>query len=101
LGNAPHGRKHLRNNYDYQQSEASLREERLLETAAKVRKHIGERFPDSGLMEVAGEVEQVMREALARAEAIRRPNWWLRGGMALLAVIALVSVLTYAPTREE
>jgi hypothetical protein len=36
-----------------------------------------------------------------RAEAIRRPNWWLRAGLALLLLIAVAGVVTYAQARSE
>lgn len=82
-------------------SKRQLKEQKLLETAAKICQRIGNRFPDSGLFGVAGEVETVTREALARAEAIGRPIWWLRAGLGLLVVIAIVTIIASAPTRDE
>ena len=82
-------------------SKHQLREEKLLETISQIRKRIGDRFPESGLFGIAGELEQVTREALARAAAISRPNWWLRVGLGLLVVIAIVAIIASAPTRDE
>ena len=78
-----------------------LREDKLLETVEKIRKTIGERFPDSGLTEVAAEIVQITRESLVRAEAIRRPNLWLRAGLALLVVIALAGVVLYTQAGAD
>jgi hypothetical protein len=78
-----------------------LKTEKLLETVGKVRRRIGNRFPDSGLFGIAGEVEGITRQALSRTAAIRRPNWWLRIGLGLLFVLLLVAVIVNAPTRNE
>jgi hypothetical protein len=75
-----------------------LREDKLLETVEQIRGRIAERFPESGLSEVAAEIVQITREALVRAEAIRRPNWWLRGGLVVLLLIAVAGVVTYVET---
>src|SRR5882672_2163710 len=53
-----------------------LREDKLLETVEKILHRIEERFPGSGLSQVASEIVQINREALVRAETIRRPNLW-------------------------
>jgi hypothetical protein len=78
-----------------------LREDKLLETAEQIRQRIGERFPDSGVSQVAAEIVQIAREALVRAEAIRRPNLWLRAGLVLLGLIAAAAVVAYAQTRSD
>jgi hypothetical protein len=72
-----------------------LREEKLLETVRKIREQIDKRFAGSGLSRVAAEVVQTTEEALVRAEAISRPNYWLRAGLILLAVIAVGGVVAY------
>jgi hypothetical protein len=76
-----------------------LRADKLVETVEKIRAQIARRFPDSGLVSVAAEVQQITREAIARAEAIRRPNYWMRAGIGLLVVIAVGGIVTYAQTR--
>src|SRR5262245_39864813 len=78
-----------------------LREDKLLETAEKIRRRISERFPDSGLSQVAAEIVQITQESLVRAAAIRRPNLWLRAGLILLVVIAVLGVVVYAQTRSD
>jgi hypothetical protein len=72
-----------------------LREEKLLETVKKIREQIDRRFAGSGLSKVAAEVVQTTEEALVRAEAIGRPNYWLRAGQVLLVVIAVGGVIAY------
>jgi hypothetical protein len=79
--------------------ERLLKEQKLLETAEKVAQSISERFPNSGLSRVAAEVVQVTREALVRAERIRRPNLVLRIGLVLVLLIAL-AVAAWAVSRE-
>ena len=78
-----------------------LREDKLLETVGQIHQRISERFPDSGLSQVAAEIVQITREALVRAEAIRRPNLWLRAGLALLLVIAVAGAAMYVQTRRD
>jgi hypothetical protein len=72
-----------------------LKEDKLLETGEQLRQHIAERFPGSGLSEVAAELVQLTRESVARAETIRRPNFWLRGGLALLGLVAAAGIVEY------
>lgn len=72
--------------------ERMLKTEKLLETAEKVSQRIAEQFPESGLSLVAAEVVQVTREAVVRAETIRRPILWLRAGLILLLVLAVAGV---------
>jgi hypothetical protein len=81
--------------------ERQLRDDKLLETAEKVRQRIAERFPDSGLSQVAAEIIRITREAIARAEAIRRPNLWLRAGQGVLLLIAVAGTATYLLTRAD
>jgi hypothetical protein len=81
--------------------ERVLKKEKLLETAERLSQRIGERFPNSGLSRVAAEVVQVTKEALVRAERIRRPNLWLRAGLVLLGVIAVAGIAQYVLTQWE
>ena len=78
-----------------------LREDKLLETVEKIRDRIAERFPDSGLSKVAAEVVEVTRDAVVRARAIAEPNWWLRGGLILLVVIAGGGIGAYLQGRKD
>jgi hypothetical protein len=78
-----------------------LRDDKLLETAEKIRQRITERFPDSGLSRVAAEIIQITKDAIGRAEVIRRPNLWLRAGQVVLLLIAVAGVVTYLQTRAD
>jgi hypothetical protein len=78
--------------------ERVLKTSKILETVQGLTHRIGERFPKSGLASVAGEIEKVVQEALVRAETIRRPNYWLRGGLLLVAAAAVTGVLVFLYT---
>ena len=78
-----------------------LSDERLLETGERLRQRIAERFPGSGLSEVAAEVVQLTREALARAESIRRPNLFLRGGLVVLGLLAAAGLVRHFWTSPD
>jgi hypothetical protein len=72
-----------------------LKEEKLLETGERLRQRIAERFPGSGLSEVAAELVQLTRKSVARAESIRRPNLWLRVGLVLLGLVAAAGIVEH------
>jgi hypothetical protein len=78
-----------------------LRDDKLLETAEKIRQRITERFPDSGLSKVAAEIIQITKDAIGRAEAISRPNLWLRAGQVVLLLIAVAGAVAYIQTRAD
>src|SRR5260370_41274827 len=78
-----------------------LREDRLTETTERLSCRIAERFPTSGLSRVAAEVLDVLRGSFARAERIRRPNWFLRAGYALLVILAVVAILVAWRIKTE
>jgi hypothetical protein len=64
----------------------------VIDTAARLRRRVDERFPGSGLGRVAAELESVTREAASLSAWMARPNWPLRAAV-LLTVLALVVVL--------
>jgi hypothetical protein len=72
--------------------ERQLREDELLKTGERLGRRIAERLPGSGLTRVAAEVVQLIREALVRAAAIRRPNYWLRGGLVVLGLLLVLGL---------
>lgn len=80
-----------------------LRADKLIETADRLAARVVFEFPEAGLGEVAQTVAEVVRHAVERAEAIRRPNWWLRGGLACLglAVLALAAVGVTVALRDQ
>lgn len=68
----------------------------IVATAGSLHQRIAERFPDSGLSRVAGELLTVAQGTDARITALRRPRWGLRLGIGLLIAsmlaVALVTV---------
>jgi hypothetical protein len=72
-----------------------LRSEKLIETVDDLRRRIAEVFPAAGLLGVAGELQQVVHEALATVGRIRRPNIALRLGVGVLiaAVVGLLAAI--------
>ena len=76
-----------------------LESEPIVRTSERLRQRIEERFPGSGLGEVAGEVIVVARDASERAMRMARPNPWLRGaglGLSLLLLGLLSTVFLRA-----
>jgi hypothetical protein len=61
-----------------------LKSERILDTQRRLALRIANRFPGSGLSEVADELVSMAQDAAARAELIRQPNLVLRIAIALL-----------------
>lgn len=61
----------------------------IARTAERTRDRILERFPESSLARVAGELCALARDAGERAEALGRPYWKLRlgTGLAVLGVV--------------
>jgi hypothetical protein len=57
---------------------------KIIETIDLLDRRIGERFPGSGLRNVATELLQISQEAVERAESIRQPNIGLRAVVILL-----------------
>ncbi len=50
----------------------------IRQTADRIRQRIAERFPEAGLMRVAGELCAVADTAGAMSTRLARPYWWLR-----------------------
>lgn len=66
-----------------------LRAEKIVETANTLRLRIHERFPGSGLGNLAAEVVDVAREAADRSKEIREPVYWLKAGSVSLIVLMI------------
>ncbi|HVU03074.1 MAG TPA: hypothetical protein VHE30_15040 [Polyangiaceae bacterium] len=73
---------------------------RIVETAERLRRRIAERFPDSGLSQVAAELEQVTREASSLSAYLRRPHLPLRVA-SVASVLALASVVVLAAVKLQ
>jgi hypothetical protein len=76
----------------------------IVRTAGTLRQRILERFPDSGLGRVAGELIRAAQDAEQTTEALRRPNYGLRVGVGFLIVLlfaALAGLLFRLPVRFD
>ncbi len=56
----------------------TLRDDFIVETVAKLQRRISERFPDSGLCKLCGELLEVARRASEKSNEIARPIVWIR-----------------------
>ena len=74
----------------------ALDEAKITGTLERLRNRIGERFPDSGLREVAEELIAVGEEVSECVAYIRSPNWLIRipAGLTIAAMIAVLLVVT-------
>jgi len=70
----------------------NLDPEKIVETCRAARDHIAERFPDSGLSQVAGELLSVSEQAAALSQWLSRPHLPLRAfaGIGIVAVAIIV-----------
>jgi len=68
---------------------------KIIDTIATLQTRIGERFPDSGLCRVSGELLAASRESQKRCAWIQKPQILLRAGVGfVIAVIAVGLVET-------
>jgi hypothetical protein len=70
-----------------------LDSEALVQTIDQLRARVEERFPGSGLSQVAAELQQIGKHAVERSAWIARPNLPLRAGMAVLSVALVGTIL--------
>ena len=73
-----------------------LSADRIEETVNALARRISERFPDSGLSRVCGDLHAIVRESSQRVVALARPHRVLRVGVALLLVVLLGVVVAVA-----
>jgi hypothetical protein len=66
-------------------------------TIARLAARIEERFPGSGLAEVATELLRLSDQTAGNVERLRRPVWWLRAltALAIACVVALAGWVGY------
>jgi hypothetical protein len=67
---------------------------RIVETIARLRRRIDERFPGSGLGRVCATLLDIGQRTKERLDWVERPNVWLRmgtGAMAILLVLGAVA----------
>ena len=77
--------------------------DKILSTAQKLEKRIGERFPDSGLHKVAGELVSLAGDTAGDAARLNQPVWWLRVVIILVILAGSVTfgfVGTLLPFRQ-
>jgi hypothetical protein len=78
----------------------ALDEAKILETLERLRNRIGERFPESGLRQVAEELIAVGGQVCESAAYIRSPNWPIRIAAGVVIAV-MIGVLSGAVIRAE
>jgi hypothetical protein len=85
----------------------SLDPDRIVATIETLQRRIDERFPNRGLSRLCAELLAVAREDRERASWMHRPNFWIRGGVAVVlaagaaaAVFALLSLPAFRVEAE-
>ncbi len=68
----------------------NLNPDRILETIARLRRRIEERFAASGLSSICQELHEVARDARKTADDIARPMWGLRISIYLIILCILL-----------
>ncbi len=79
-----------------------LRDSEIIATVARLQRRIGERFPDSGLYKLCGELLELARRASERSQWINRPILLLRVcgyGLGVVLVALLIASVTFAVTN--
>ena len=66
----------------------------VTETIARLQSRIGERFPNSGLLELSGKILAVAKESQTRSEWITKPHYGLRCfiGIFILFVLGITTL---------
>jgi hypothetical protein len=67
----------------------------IASTISMLARRIQERFPGSGLSQVAVELVAVAAQNQSVIQGLRRPLWWLRG-LAALTIAALIALVLWA-----
>ena len=81
-----------------------LQSEKVIKTVEKLHNRITERFPESGLSEVCGELTSLAKETAQRAHKISQPNNILRvlvSAIIIAGCTALISIFYLIPPFEE
>jgi hypothetical protein len=74
--------------------------QKIVDTTASLERRIGERFGESSLRKIAAELNQVAREAVVRAAAIREPIVSVRLGIWTLVIVIMGLVWFVAPRSK-
>jgi hypothetical protein len=70
----------------------------ILRTAERLGQRITERFPDASLSKLAARLAEITHESITEVARLRRPNMFLRVGIALL--LAAVFVVLFLTVRQ-
>lgn len=65
----------------------------IIDTAERLERRVGERFPEAGLRNVAAELVSLARDLAVAAEALARPIWWLRAFIAVTFLAGMAMFL--------
>jgi hypothetical protein len=71
---------------------SELRHDRIISTLEALQQRIGERFPGSGLSQVAAELRSVATAIVKLSEQLRRPLWVVR----LVTIAAITSLIGFS-----
>jgi len=74
----------------------ALEPEAILSTCERLGARISERFPGSGLSKVGAELLLLARESIFDLERLRKPNWPVRIGVAVMALVVIAAALGLA-----
>ncbi len=80
---------------DHELNKLLLREDRIVETVAKLQRRIGDRFPESSLSGLCGELLDVAEQTSERAAWIGNPIRWIRVTGYATAVVLIVSFFAF------
>lgn len=65
---------------------------KTLDTIGRLQQRIADRFPDSGLRRVCGEVHDLAVDGHRKVEWLARPNLWIRGAVLVLVLLGVGGV---------
>lgn len=77
-----------------------LKPDKIITTIAKLESRIKERFPNSGIGRVCGELHFTANNAQSRIDALLKPNRWIRAGI-VVAVVIFVGMLVFTVNIVE
>jgi hypothetical protein len=76
-----------------QKAALALDPDKIVSTIALLRRRIDERFPGSGLGRVCATLLDIGQRTKERLDWVERPNFWLRLGTGLMAVLLVLGAL--------
>ena len=69
-----------------------LAPEQIIRTAQQLERRVQERFPESGLGRVCGEIVRATQDAEIVADALAKPNYPIRGAVALFILLLVAAI---------